>query len=81
MVENIKASKKCHPGKVVAMGGSYGGYMSGIIASRAYDKFKCAVLLNPCTNLPYMVNSSDIPEWISAEIQGKKLFLPFFSLY
>ena len=42
--------------------------MSGIIASRAYDVFKCAVMYNPCINFPYMVNSTDIPDWIITEV-------------
>jgi acylaminoacyl-peptidase len=38
------------------MGGSYGGYMGGIMAARHPEIFKCAVLLNPCLNLPFMLN-------------------------
>ena len=45
--------------------------MGGIIASRQYDLFRCAVLLNPCVNLAFMVNITDIPEWIVAECLGE----------
>ena len=38
------------------MGGSYGGYMSGIMAARHADVFKSAILMNPCLNLPFMMN-------------------------
>lgn len=61
----------CDPKKVISYGGSYGGYMGGIIASRQYDLFRCAVLLNPCVNLAFMVNITDIPEWIVAECLGE----------
>ena len=45
--------------------------MSGIIASRKFDLFRCAVLLNPCINFPFMINITDIPEWIIAECLGE----------
>ncbi len=46
--------------------------MGGIIASRKFDLFRCAVLLNPCVNLAFMVNITDIPEWIVAECLGEQ---------
>jgi acylaminoacyl-peptidase len=49
------------------MGGSYGGYMSGIMAARHASVFRCAILLNPVLNLPFMFCQSDIPEWVVAE--------------
>jgi hypothetical protein len=42
--------------------------MSGIIASRAHDIFKCSVMFNPCTNFPFMAVATDIPDWIASEI-------------
>lgn len=45
------------------MGGSYGGYMSAIMASRYSDLFKASIILNPVTNIPFMMNITDIPEW------------------
>lgn len=30
--------------------------MTGIMASRYPERFKCGVLLNPCVNLPFMLN-------------------------
>lgn len=53
------------------MGGSYGGYMSGIMASRYPEYFKCAVLLNAVVNIAFMVNITDIPEWCTAEALNK----------
>jgi acylaminoacyl-peptidase len=55
------------------MGGSYGGYMGGIMAARHPEIFKCAVLLNPCLNLPFMLNITDIPEWVTAEVLNAEL--------
>lgn len=55
------------------MGGSYGGYMGGIMAARYPDIYRCAVLLNPCLNLPFMLNITDIPEWITAEALNAEL--------
>ena len=35
---------------------SYGGYMSGIMASRYDENFKCAILSNPVLNMPFNVS-------------------------
>lgn len=55
------------------MGGSYGGYMTGIMAARYPEKFRCGILLNPVVNIPFTVNISDIPEWSVAESLGKNM--------
>ena len=43
------------------MGGSYGGFMSGILTSRYPDVIKCGILKNPVLNIPFMTNITDIP--------------------
>ena len=56
MIQQIIDQKLCHKDKVIVMGGSYGGYMGGIMAARYPEIYRCAVLLNPCLNLPFMLN-------------------------
>ena len=45
------------------MGGSYGGYMTGLLAGKDNlhgVKFRGGILMNPVLNIPYNANSSDI---------------------
>ena len=56
LIDQLVKLKLCDPTKIVVMGGSYGGYMSGIMAARHPEVFRCAILINPCLNLPFMVN-------------------------
>lgn len=46
--------------------------MSGIMASRHPEYFKCGILLNAVVNIPFMTNISDIPEWCTAETLNKR---------
>jgi acylaminoacyl-peptidase len=55
--------KMGYEGRSVVMGGSYGGYMGGILGSRYGEHFNAAILLNPVLNIPFMLGISDIPEW------------------
>ena len=54
------------------IGGSYGGYLSAFMAAHHPDKFKLAIIMNPAMNFPFMVNSTDIPEWCGSSILNKK---------
>jgi len=66
--------KLCDPEKIIIIGGSYGGYLSGIMATHPkYSSiFKAAILLNPCIDLHFMHVSSDICEWAASSSLGKK---------
>lgn len=55
--------KFCHPDKIFSMGGSNGGYLTGLLVGKDNQnmvKFKGGILMNPVLNLPYMANSTDI---------------------
>ena len=77
--ELVKATLKKHSNlvnskKVVSYGASHGGYLTGmLIGNLQYkDLFNCAVLWNPCINFNSMAASTDIPDWVTACILGKK---------
>ena len=40
--------------------------MSAFLGSRHGELFKGVILLNPCLNFPFMLNITDIPDWISS---------------
>ena len=61
-------------GHVHIEGGSYGGYMAAIFASRYPQKFKSAVILNGVLNLIGNLWFADIPEWNTVEALGKSQF-------
>lgn len=65
MIKQAIDLKLCDPERIIVLGGSYGGYLSGIMATHPkYSSiFKAAVLLNPVVNIPFLVGISDIPEW------------------
>ena len=56
--------------KVHTQGGSYGGYMSAIFASRHSDLFRSATILNGVIDLISNMWFSDIPEWGTVEALG-----------
>lgn len=71
MIDQVIEKKLCDPTKVIVMGGSYGGYMTGILAARHPERFRCGILMNPVVNIPFNTNITDIPEWGTAECFGK----------
>jgi len=71
MVQQVTVRKLCDPKKVIAYGGSYGGYMTGILGSRFSDYFRCGIMLNPVVNIPFMFGITDIPDWCLAESCAK----------
>ncbi|KAL4481787.1 hypothetical protein ABPG74_007876 [Tetrahymena malaccensis] len=73
MIDQVIEKKLCDPTKIIVMGGSYGGYMTGILAARHPSKFLCGILLNPVVNIPFNINITDIPDWCVAESFGKKM--------
>ncbi|EAR93056.2 prolyl oligopeptidase family protein (macronuclear) [Tetrahymena thermophila SB210] len=73
MIDQVIEKKLCDPKKAITMGGSYGGYMTGILSTRYHERFICAVMRNPVVNIPYLLNATDIPDWCLAECFGKKM--------
>ena len=56
------------PERVGLFGGSHGGFLTGhLIGHPEYkDMWKAASLWNPVLDMSYMVNASDIPDWVYA---------------
>ena len=75
MIKSVITEKQADPERIIVMGGSYGGYLSGIFATHPqYSSiFKAAILLNPVVNIPFMEAISDISDWCSAVSLSKQL--------
>ncbi len=56
------------PERLGVFGGSHGGYLTGHMIGQPEfkDMWKAASLWNPVLDMTYMVNSTDIPDWIYA---------------
>ena len=56
------------PERLGVFGGSHGGFLTGhMVGHPEYkDMWKAASLWNPVLDMTYMVNSTDIPDWIFA---------------
>eukprot|EP00828_Plagiopyla_frontata_P046180 TRINITY_DN811_c0_g1_i4.p1 TRINITY_DN811_c0_g1~~TRINITY_DN811_c0_g1_i4.p1 ORF type:complete len:668 (-),score=77.58 TRINITY_DN811_c0_g1_i4:73-1926(-) len=66
--------KLCHPEKIIPMGGSNGGYLTGLLAGKENPfnvKLRAGILMNPVLNLPYMAIATDIIDWIYSECFNK----------
>lgn len=51
-----------------ADGGSHGGFLTGwLLGSEHRQLFSCGALWNPVVDLPAMLGTTDIPEWVFAE--------------
>jgi len=61
----------CDGSRVVIFGGSYGGYLCGVLMAKFSERFKGAIILNPVTNSTHLWTASDIPEWNTSEILNK----------
>lgn len=70
MVKKVANDNLINPNHVSVFGGSYGGFMGGIMATKFYEYFKCAVMLNPVVSMSFLPFISDIPEWGVAETLG-----------
>lgn len=51
-------------------GGSYGGYIGGILGSRYSSYFRSVVILNGVLSIPANLWFTDIPEWNIVETLG-----------
>ena len=60
--------KLANPKKLCVTGGSYGGYLSHALLNAYPDTFKTAIIRNPAVNWLHFMYSSDIPEWVHAEV-------------
>lgn len=61
------------PLRVVASGGSHGGFLTGHLVGQFPERFRCGVLQNPVMNLSAMVYTTDIPDWVYVESLGTKV--------
>lgn len=57
--------------RVAVMGGSHGGFLSAHLIGQFPDRFRCAVIRNPVTDIAGMNSITDIPDWTVAEALGK----------
>ena len=57
----------CDENKVAIYGGSYGGYLCGVLLARHSERFRCGVIINPVTNINHLWVTSDIPDWATYE--------------
>lgn len=73
MINQVISRKMCNEKKIFVMGGSYGGYLSAMLAGKFGQYFRGAVLQNPVLNISFTANISDIPEWGIAEALAKDI--------
>jgi len=59
--------------KIVAFGGSYGGYLPCVMMAQYPELFKCAIIRNPVVSVGYCFEGSDIPEWAFCEAFNKDI--------
>ena len=61
-------SAELDPKRGAAYGGSHGGYLTAwLLGCEDRDLYSCGVLWNPVVDLPAMLGTTDIPEWVAAE--------------
>lgn len=63
----LNSTPSLNPDKVVAFGGSHGGFLSCHLSGQYPNVYKAAVMRNPVTDLGTMVGTTDITDWVYAE--------------
>ena len=63
------------PERLGVYGGSHGGFLSAhLIGHPEYkDMWKATSMRNPVLDMTYMINASDIPDWVLACCGGEEL--------
>ena len=61
--------------RVVVIGGSHGGFLTGHLFAQFPNRFKAGVLRNPVVDLSLMSQISDIPDWVFIEGFGSQVRL------
>jgi len=56
--------------RIMAWGGSHGGFLTTHFIGQFPDKFKMAATRNPVTDVAFMVTETDIPDWCYCEGGG-----------
>jgi len=54
--------------KFIAVGLSYGGFLTGVMLAKFPELFRVAVLQNPVASMVNMYEASDVPDWPLAEV-------------
>jgi len=74
-LDYILENKMADPNKLLVMGGSYGGYFTGLMIAKYPTLFKCAVIYNPVINIPFNAVTTDIPDWSYFEVFNTEMIL------
>ena len=61
------AQKLVDPTRVAVVGGSHGGFLAAHLIGQHPQRFYCAVMRNPVTDISSMVGLTDIPDWCFVE--------------
>jgi len=72
MVQATEESLRDYPmlldkNKLLVVGGSHGGFLTGHLIGQFPNLFKAAAMRNPVTNIPAMFRITDIPDWTVVE--------------
>jgi acylaminoacyl-peptidase len=68
LIENVcKSKEKINKDRIHVYGGSYGGYMAGIMGTRYPEHFKSAIMANAVISIMGNLWGSDLPEWSTVE--------------
>ena len=69
-VDEVIEMGVAHPDSLLAMGWSYGGYMTSFLVTRT-DRFKAASMGAGLPNIISMVSTTDIPDYLVAHFGGE----------